>query len=205
MMERETFGTNTSIYHNLHYNNRMQLVDTRVGDSATDEWNWSRGAIGFYYGTTAVSSGNLFANDTDNNGNLRRQINYVPLASGGNVIPQQHDYTYDLLNRIATIRERQRNESGQWSDSVSQAYSYDRWGNRTLDLSGGGGGEVVWVDDALPAGATAQSDGGDSWTWVSSNPSPYSGTVAHQSNIAAGEHQHYFTGATQTLQVNPGD
>ena len=204
-MIKERFGTNTSLYHNLHYNNRMQLVDTRLGDSATDEWSWSRGAIAFFYGTTAANGWNQFANDTDNNGNLRRQMNFVPLAGGGDVIPQLNDYTYDPLNRIAAVRELQRNGSAQWTDSVSQAYSYDRWGNRTLDLSGGGGGDVVWVDDALPAGATVGSDGGDSWTWVSSNPSPYSGTVFHQSNIAAGQHQHYFSGATQTLQINAGD
>src|SRR6266508_2126500 len=204
-MIKERFGTNTSLYHNQHYNCRLQLADTRLGDSATDEWNWSRGAIGFKYGTTAVATGNDFAYDTYNNGNLRRQNYYVPLASGGYVISQLDDYYYDPLNRIAAVREQQRNESGQWADSVSQAYSYDRWGNRTLDLSGGGSGAVVWVDDALPQGATPGSDGGDSWTWVSSNPIPYSGTVSHQSAIAAGVHQHYFYGATQKLQVNAGD
>jgi YD repeat-containing protein len=204
-MIKERFGTTTSLYHNQHYNNRLQFVDTRLGDSATDEWNWSRGAIGFLYGSNAAASGNEFANDTDNNGNLRRQNYYVPLAGGGYVISQYDDYYYDALNRIAAVREQQRDANGQWADSVSQAYSYDRWGNRTLDLSGGGAGEVVWVDDALPAGASMGSDGGDSWTWVGSSPSPYSGTVSTQSNIAAGEHQHYFSGATQTLQVNAGD
>ncbi|HEV2763740.1 MAG TPA: hypothetical protein VGV38_12235, partial [Pyrinomonadaceae bacterium] len=34
---------------------------------------------------------------------------------------------------------------------------------------------------------------------------PYSGTLAHQSNIVGGIHQHYFYGATQTLSVNVGD
>jgi RHS repeat-associated protein len=204
-MIKERFGTNTSLYHNQHYNCRLQPADIRLGDSATDEWTWSRGAIGFKYGTTAVATGNDFAYDTDNNGNLRRQNYYVPLAGGGYVISQIDDYYYDALNRIAAVREQQQDANGQTADSVSQAYSYDRQGNRTLDLSGGGSGAVVWVDNALPSGATVGSDGGDGWTWVSSNPSPYSGTVSHQSNIAAGEHQHYFYGATQTLQVNPGD
>jgi RHS repeat-associated protein len=225
-MIKERFGTNTSLYHNLHYNNRMQLVSTRLGDSATDEWNWSRGAIGFYYGTTAVNTGDLFASDTDNNGNLRRQTNFVPLASGGYVIPQLDDYTYDPLNRIATIREQQRNENGQWSESASQAYSYDQWGNRTLNLSGGGGGgdqETVWVDDALPAGAVAAAGGGDSWNWVSSSPAPksgsvshisniadwsnwspppYSGNVSHQSNISSGVHQHYYQYSPTPIPVS---
>jgi hypothetical protein len=65
--------------------------------------------------------------------------------------------------------------------------------------------ETIWVDDSLPAGAVAAFDGGDSWTWVSANPSPYSGALAHQSNIGFGEHQHYFYGATPPLVANPGD
>jgi hypothetical protein len=67
------------------------------------------------------------------------------------------------------------------------------------------GTDVVWVDDALPAGATSASDGGDGWMWISSNPAPYSGSVAHQSTVAAGEHQHYFYNATATLSVAVGD
>ena len=50
-MSRETFGMQAAtLYHNLHYNNRQQLVDIRVGDSSSDEWNWSRGALVYYYG-----------------------------------------------------------------------------------------------------------------------------------------------------------
>ncbi len=64
---------------------------------------------------------------------------------------------------------------------------------------------IVWVDDALPAGAVAAADGGDAWNWVSSSPTPNSGSLASQSMIAAGEHQHYFSGATATLQIGAGD
>jgi hypothetical protein len=82
-------------------------------------------------------------------------------------------------------------------------------GGTTNPPGGGGGGTssntVVWVDDTLPAGAVPGTDGGDAWTWVSSNPTPYSGTVANQSTLAAGLHQHYFSGASQTLTVNTGD
>src|SRR5262245_33930658 len=138
-MIKERFGANTSLYHNLHYNNRMQLVAIRLGDSATDAWNWSRGAIDFLYGTSAVTSGNVFANDTDNNANLRRQLNYVPLAGGGSVIPQQDDYTYDALNRISSFTEAQLNSGGQWTLNVaSQNFSYDRWGNRQITSATGG-------------------------------------------------------------------
>jgi len=64
---------------------------------------------------------------------------------------------------------------------------------------------TFWVDDALPAGAIAGSDGGDGWTWVSSNPAPFSGAAASQSSIGPGEHQHFFDNATATLAVQTGD
>ena len=65
---------------------------------------------------------------------------------------------------------------------------------------------VVWVDDAAPAGSEAGADGGDpwSWNWVSSNPSPQSGTYAFQSAIASGEHQYLFLNATATMSVPTG-
>ncbi|HOP96447.1 MAG TPA: glycoside hydrolase family 9 protein [Verrucomicrobiota bacterium] len=63
---------------------------------------------------------------------------------------------------------------------------------------------VVWVDDALPAGAKPASDGGDSWNWISSNPSPQSGTKAHASALAPGVHQHFFRDATATMKVDTG-
>ncbi|PWU16241.1 MAG: hypothetical protein C5B50_13945 [Verrucomicrobia bacterium] len=64
---------------------------------------------------------------------------------------------------------------------------------------------VVWVDDSLPAGAVGSGDSGDGWSWVGSNPTPYHGSVANQSSIGTGLHQHYFTGATSTLTVSTGD
>lgn len=61
------------------------------------------------------------------------------------------------------------------------------------------------MDDALPAGAITICDGGDSWTWVDSNPDPLTGTKSSRSAIAAEFHQHYFYGASATLPINPGD
>jgi hypothetical protein len=63
----------------------------------------------------------------------------------------------------------------------------------------------IWVEDTTPAGATLGASGGDSWNWIGSNPTPFSGNLASQSNIASGYHQHYFVGATETLSVNSGD
>jgi len=63
----------------------------------------------------------------------------------------------------------------------------------------------VWVDDALPAGATGGGDGGDSWKWVSVNPAAQSGALAAKTIVAAGLHDLWFTGAAGTMQVNAGD
>jgi hypothetical protein len=60
---------------------------------------------------------------------------------------------------------------------------------------------IVWVEDSLPGGAVPGSDGGDSWNWQSSNPSPYSGVLDQHSTSAAGEHQVYFQNATATLSI----
>ncbi len=67
--------------------------------------------------------------------------------------------------------------------------------------------DFVWVDDEsnLPAGAVLVGTEGDPWTWVTSNPTPFSGAQAHQSILSPFMHQHYFYGATQTMPVNPGD
>ncbi len=66
------------------------------------------------------------------------------------------------------------------------------------------GAEIIWVDDALPAGAVG-SGMGEGWNWLSSNPSPISGSFNHPSAIVEGVHQHLFTGATDTLTINAGD
>jgi hypothetical protein len=64
---------------------------------------------------------------------------------------------------------------------------------------------VAWLDDALPAEATPGASGGDGWNWIATDPAPYSGTLAHQSNLASGLHEHWFTGASAPLAVGPGD
>ena len=64
--------------------------------------------------------------------------------------------------------------------------------------------EQVWVEDAIPGGATAYA-GTDGWSWVGTNPVPYSGSAAHQTAVLAGAHDHYFINATSRLSVNAGD
>jgi murein DD-endopeptidase MepM/ murein hydrolase activator NlpD len=62
----------------------------------------------------------------------------------------------------------------------------------------------VWVEDGIPAGGIGAGNS-ENWNWVSANPTPYAGSLSHQSNIVAGFHNHFFTSATSTLSVNTGD
>ena len=64
---------------------------------------------------------------------------------------------------------------------------------------------VVWVEDAVPTGGIPASVGGDWWNWTVSNPAPYSGNFAHQSDWASGLHEHSFDNATATLAISAGD
>ena len=65
-------------------------------------------------------------------------------------------------------------------------------------------GDIAWVDEEVPAGVNLVGEG-DEWRTVSADPTPFSGTKAHQSNAVDGTHQHLFEGATDTLTVDRGD
>jgi len=62
-----------------------------------------------------------------------------------------------------------------------------------------------WMEDAVPGGATQLTSGVDVWNFVNSNPTPFSGSLALKSALIAGDHSHWFQGATTTLQINKGD
>jgi RHS repeat-associated protein len=137
--EREVYGMTTPLYLNLAYNKRQQMVDLRLS-STTDPQNWNRGALITYYGTNSVNIWNPFADDTDNNGNVRRSLHYVPLndANTSSVIPQLADYTYDSLDRVSSFTEAQHNGSA-WTLGVDgQNFSYDQYGNRKITSAIGG-------------------------------------------------------------------
>lgn len=62
--------------------------------------------------------------------------------------------------------------------------------------------DTVWIEDSLPEEAHSMAENGDGWNWVSTNPIPFSGSRAHQSNVAFGSHQHMFDKAATPLIVN---
>jgi RHS repeat-associated protein len=67
-----------------------------------------------------------------------------------------------------------------------------------------GPNDTVWVEDSVPAGATAMADN-ETWNWLAANPTPFSGSSAHQSAVFSGMHEHYFLRATTKLRPLAGD
>jgi len=94
--------------------------------------------------------------------------------------------------------------SGYIFTPTSRSYSNVAANQTAQSYSASAKARTVWVDDAVPAGSKLGTYGGDSWNWVSSNPAPYSGTLAHQATVVSGMHQHYFYNATATLSVGVG-
>jgi len=64
---------------------------------------------------------------------------------------------------------------------------------------------TMYCDDAMPEGSSVFLWGGDAWNWVTENPTPVSGSRAHQSVLAAGVHQHVFENAGAKLAIGTGD
>ena len=54
--------------------------------------------------------------------------------------------------------------------------------------------DTVWIDDELPQPIQRVGlSGGDTWNdWITSNPTPVSGSRAHASSLSSGLHQHFF-------------
>jgi YD repeat-containing protein len=122
---KEQFGTTTPIYNKLFYNSRGQLAEIRESTSYTGPTDTTsdRGAIINNYSAscTGVCSGSSM---TDNNGNLKKQEIHIP----GHTMRWQ-EYAYDSLNRLSSAREVLNGGAEQWK----QAFTYDRWGNRTIN------------------------------------------------------------------------
>jgi RHS repeat-associated protein len=135
-MKEERFGTDTPVYNKHLYNSRGQLAEIRVSTygmaTQGQETNWNRGAIINHYSNGAGAWG-ATGGGADNNGNLLRQEVYIPnddqISGYFNVV--QH-YGYDALNRLTSVEDKISNATTDFS----QAYSYDRWGNRTISAVG---------------------------------------------------------------------
>ncbi len=133
-MTSERFGTTTNLYHRMHYNNRQQMYDIRLGTGSADDWSsatWNRGAIRLFY-----DSNFAFGNGgTNNNGNVYRMDHFVPTNESATTYAMSLDYyQYDALNRITGIWENKQSDTmGETSTGLTQQYVYDRYGNRTVN------------------------------------------------------------------------
>jgi RHS repeat-associated protein len=155
-------------------------------------------------------------NDANNNGAKTGQLTGITDLKN---TARNRAYEYDKLGRLTKVKG---GANAFNNPAWQQNYSYDRFGNKgTISQAPN---ETVWVDDTLPAGAVPGADGGDGWNWISSSPSPlsgsvshisniadtawspppYSGNVSHQSNISSGFHQHYFGASAASYPVRSG-
>src|SRR5262245_1669008 len=187
------------------YNASDQITSLAVGNQITENYNFDP-KTGLLL-SQQVNKGpeqllNLqynytLNNDPNNNGAKTGQLTSVTDLKN---TARNQAYEYDKLGRLGKVKG---GANAFNNPTWYQSHTYDRYGNRSMVEQNG---EAVWVDDATPAGATAGSNyEGGNWTWVGWSPSPYSGAVSHQSLIYPSLHQHYFDGASQTLQVNAGD
>jgi hypothetical protein len=86
-------------------------------------------------------------------------------------------------------------------NSYSRIVEVEAWGRDAAANPA----ETIWVDDNVPAGSTVASYN-ETWNWISSNPTPLSGMLAHQSLFYPNDiHQHYFSNASSQLTINAGD
>ncbi len=107
-----TYKLGNGLTETTTYNNRLQPCTITASTLLT---------LTFKYGVT--DSGNCDVTSNDNNGNVRSQ------GINGDGLPNfTQTYTYDAVNRIATV--------GENSNFWQRAYTYDAFGNRSATGNG---------------------------------------------------------------------
>jgi RHS repeat-associated protein len=136
-VQQEQFGTQTPVYDKRHYNSRGQMYDQRLSSYSwgASEWDWNRGATINYFSSNYSWGGNSSGSGPDNNGNIWAQVNYAPANEWYGIYSVEADYYgYDSLNRLTyDYGNSYSTNSGTWTGDYCQYYSYDQWGNRTVN------------------------------------------------------------------------
>ena len=65
--------------------------------------------------------------------------------------------------------------------------------------------DVVWIDDDAPDGAQLQGEGSPAWNWITAEQGPVHRGERATRRSGAGLNQHFFTGASQPLEIQEGD
>jgi RHS repeat-associated protein len=121
-LSQERFGTSTPIYHKLFYNIRGQLGEIRAGLTPNNT-SWQLGAIINHY-SNGYGCWGASCNAADNNGNLMRQDHWIQDGNDNVQAIFSQQYEYDQLNRLKRVYD---------GTTWQQAYTYDRYGNRSID------------------------------------------------------------------------
>ncbi len=128
---KTAMGVITPLYHTMQYNLRFQMWDNRLGTTAG---GWNRGALFTYYSVSARNIGAPGADYSGNNGNVWMQEHYVPTNDAITTHTIFRDvYEYDDLNRIKRDTGVQKDTANNWTTPHQQGFTYDQWGNRTID------------------------------------------------------------------------
>jgi RHS repeat-associated protein len=116
-IKKEQFGTQQPLYHHQAYNIRGQVYYIAMGPN-NDDWGGNYGKLIYYYGNPYCFG----CSGAENNGNIRLIDYYLP----DGYLTHDH-YDYDSLNRLLDHIEEDT------AQQFRQYYSYDRYGNRTID------------------------------------------------------------------------
>jgi len=109
-------------FETTSFNSRLQPTQIGLGTSETTQ-NILK--LEYGYGTTS------------NNGNVQSQTITVPTVGANTGFSAVQTYTYDELNRLRSATENVTPHGGSQSQSWKQTYTFDRYGNRRFDFTGG--------------------------------------------------------------------
>jgi RHS repeat-associated protein len=108
------------LWERTNFNSRLQPTEIKLGTSSNNELAESadRLQLSYSYGTS------------NNNGNVLSQTITVPTIGTASGFTTTQSYEYDELNRLEVAQEM-AGTTQVWK----QKFSYDRWGNRSFNLS----------------------------------------------------------------------
>jgi RHS repeat-associated protein len=122
-------------WETAQFNNRLQVTQLGLGNSATDASLWK---VNYDYGEIDAG-GNLIA--ANNNGNIAKQtISFAGLAQ-----PFVQNYKYDAVNRLTEAKETSNGQRA-WQ----QNWTYDRFGNRLSHVKFIGDTQIVLDNKTNP-------------------------------------------------------